>query len=118
MATFGQKVRKLRTGHGWSQDKFGEMVGIHGRHVGKYETGKAMPNADTIVKIAQALNVSIDFLLRNDLKNTASDDVLTDQELIKKFKAVEGMPEKDRHIIISLIDAYIKKHQIEEVLSR
>ena len=64
---FGEKVKKLRKDAGWSQDQLGEKIGIHGRHVGKYETGRALPGSETILKIAEVFNVSIDYLLRDDI---------------------------------------------------
>jgi hypothetical protein len=41
---------------------------------------------------------------------------LRDRDLLRQFEAVERMGEDDKRIVTSLIDAYIKKHQIEEVL--
>jgi transcriptional regulator with XRE-family HTH domain len=52
VASFGEKLKQARKKFGWSQDDLGQKVGIHGRHVGKYENGRAMPNADTIIRIA------------------------------------------------------------------
>ncbi len=119
MGTFGEKLRELRRKRGWSQDKLGEEVGVHGRHIGKYESGRALPNAEAIVNIAKKLEVSIDYLLINDLQGAQKSDMpLHDRELLQKFKALEGMPEKDKEVIISLIDAYIKKQQIEGVLQQ
>jgi len=51
-------------------------------------------------------------------EDAAPAGALRDQELLRKFAAVEQMDEEDRRVIASLIDAYIKKHQIEEVLHR
>lgn len=115
--TFGEKLKALRKEKGWSQDELGRRAGVHGRHVGKYEIGRAMPNAETVVHLAKVLGVSIDYLLRDDLdEDAAPAGTLRDHELLRKFAAVEQMDEEDRHVIASLIDAYIKKHQIEEVL--
>jgi len=117
--SFGQKLRKLRKERGWSQDEFGKLAGIHGRHVGKYEIGHAMPNAETAVKLSEVLGVSIDFLLRDDLdEDTVYGAPLRDRNLLRQFEAVERMSDDDRHVVSSLIDAYIKKHQIEEVLQQ
>ena len=119
MASFGEKLKMARKKLGWSQDGLGKKVEIHGRHVGKYENNKAMPNAETIIRIARALKVSIDYLLLNDLdENTTPTVILRDSDLIRKFEAVEKMNEDDRHVVISLIDAYIKKQQMETVLQQ
>jgi transcriptional regulator with XRE-family HTH domain len=118
-ATFGEKLKKLRKERGWSQDELGQQVGIHGRHVGKYEIGRAMPNAETVVTIARVLGVSIDYLLRDDLdEGSTPGATLRDQDLLRQFEAVEKMADEDRRVVTSLIDAYVKKHQIEEVLQR
>lgn len=117
ISTFGEKIKSLRKDHGWSQDKLGLEVGLHGRHIGKYETGRAMPNAETLVRIANALKVSIDYLLRNGMEeNPTSSNILRDPDLIRKFEAVEKMNKDDKRVVTSLIDAYIKKQQIEDVL--
>jgi transcriptional regulator with XRE-family HTH domain len=118
--TFGEKLRRLRKERDWSQDDLGQQVGIHGRHVGKYEIGRAMPNAGTVVKLAQLLDVSIDYLLRDDLEREASTGTtaLRDRGLLSQFEAVEQMSDDDRHVISSLIDAYIKKQRIEAVLQQ
>jgi transcriptional regulator with XRE-family HTH domain len=119
VASFGEKLKQARKKLGWSQDDLGQKVGIHGRHVGKYENGRAMPNADTIIRIAKILNVSIDYLLLDDFKENAMPSaILQDRDLMRKFEAVEKMDENDKHVITSLIDAYIKKQQIEGVMSR
>lgn len=115
MSSFGEKLKKLRKEKGWSQDILAQKIGIHGRHVGKYEIGKAMPNAETVVKISKVFDVSIDYLLMDD-SNTTQGTEIRDKTLLKEFEAVDNMNEKDKEVIKSLIDAYIKKHQIENVL--
>jgi transcriptional regulator with XRE-family HTH domain len=116
--TFGTKLRTLRKRQGWSQDEFGLKVGIHGRHVGKYENDKVLPNADTIIRIARLFQVSIDYLLRDEVSTvTESHAALHDQRLLRQFEAVEKMNADDQHVIGSLIDAYIKKQRIQGVLT-
>ena len=76
-----------------------------------------MPNAETAVKLAQVLDVSIDYLLRDGFDDDAAPGAaLRDKDLLRQFEDVERMDDDDRHVVTSLIDAYIKKHQIEKVL--
>jgi len=115
MASFGEKLKALRKEKGWSQDVLGEKVGIHGRHIGKYEIGKAMPNAETVIKIAEVFDVSIDYLLLTD-DTIPHHEKIRDKTLLKNFQAVEAMDEDDKNIVKALIEAFIKKQQIEAVL--
>lgn len=48
---------------GLSQEQLGELVGRGARQIGRYENGQSEPPAETIVKMARALNVSADTLL-------------------------------------------------------
>ena len=114
--SLGDKLRNLRKENKWSQDILGEKLGIHGRHIGKYETGKVMPGAETLMKIAKLFDISVDFLLFDDIdKNNFK---LKDKNLLRSFEAVERMDEEDKKVIKSLIDAYIKKQQIENVINQ
>jgi len=38
-----------------------------------------------------------------------------DSELIDQFIQVNSLPEKDRHILKALLEAFIKKHRFEEL---
>ena len=113
--SFGEKLRQLRKERNWSQDALGAELDIHGRHIGKYETGKAMPGAETLVKIARVFGVSVDDLPPDEATPEPA-AALADQALLKEFAAAEKMPEEDKAVVRSLIDAYIKKHQLVEMM--
>ncbi|EKO87920.1 MULTISPECIES: helix-turn-helix domain-containing protein [Leptospira] len=117
MSSFGKKVKKLRKEKGWSQDEFAEKIGVHGRHIGKYENGSTMPHSETVIKMAKVFDVSTDYLLlEEESLNPASK--IKDKVLLKEFEIVDQMNDKDREVIKSLIDAFIKKGRIEQVLEK
>jgi transcriptional regulator with XRE-family HTH domain len=118
MTPFGEKLKELRKNQGWTQDQLGQKAKIHGRHIGKYESGRAMPNAEAIIRLSKILKVSIDYLLLDEQQSNPQTTSIKDQELLRKFKAVEEMSDKDKDVISSLLDAYIKKQQIENVLQQ
>ena len=117
MTYFGKKLKKARLDRGWSLNELGRRAEIHGRQISKYERGESMPNTDGLLRIANALGVSTDYLLRDYSDGSmAPSGPLQNEELVQLFKAVENMNSEDRAVIISLIDAYIKKRQIEGLL--
>ncbi|MDI7219518.1 helix-turn-helix transcriptional regulator [Leptospira santarosai] len=117
MSSFGDKVKKLRKEKGWSQDELASKISVHGRHIGKYENGSTMPNSETVIKMAKAFEVSTDYLLLEEA-NTNPASKIRDQVLLREFEIVDQMNDKDREVIKSLIDAFIKKGRMEQVLGK
>ncbi len=113
--SFGEKIRKLRAERGWSQDELGELVGVHGRHIAKYEAGRAMPNAETLVRIARRVGVSIDFLLLDEFEGDQT-TLPVDSELRELFQEASKLCEEDRKVICRLVDAFIKTRKIEQIM--
>jgi hypothetical protein len=41
---------------------------------------------------------------------------LTDKELLNQFKAIEKMPERDKDVVKTLIDAFITKGKLKQLV--
>lgn len=65
-ATFARQLRDARRARGWTQADLAERVGIAVEVCGRLERGRALPRADTLVRLAVALGVSVDALLGLD----------------------------------------------------
>jgi transcriptional regulator with XRE-family HTH domain len=63
LGTFGQRIRTLRVKKGLSQKVFAKMVGMRGATLSRYENDKRLYQWDTLIKIADALDTSIDYLV-------------------------------------------------------
>lgn len=58
---FGEQVKKYRKKNGWSQQKLAEKAGVAYNVITKLEQGTAkQPSIQTIIKIADAFEISID----------------------------------------------------------
>lgn len=60
---FGQRVRTLREGKGWSQVDLAYEAGIDPRSVSRIETGRQDVRLSVIVALATALGCKIDDLI-------------------------------------------------------
>lgn len=61
---FGKRLKELRKKAGWSQQKLAEKAGLSYNVITKVEQGAAKnPNIQTMIKLADAFNVSIDELV-------------------------------------------------------
>jgi transcriptional regulator with XRE-family HTH domain len=65
-----------------SQDELAEIVGVQPLQIGRWERAENKPNADQIVKLAEALSVSSDYLLglSDDPSSNIKYDRLTPEE--------------------------------------
>jgi transcriptional regulator with XRE-family HTH domain len=56
---FGNRVRKLRKGKGWSQEEFADECGLHRTYIGAIERGERNVSLNNIHAIAKALGISV-----------------------------------------------------------
>jgi len=63
---FRIRLKELREKAGYSQYAFAAKFGVAQSTVGNWESGAREPNLDTIKRVADFFQVSIDYLLGND----------------------------------------------------
>jgi hypothetical protein len=96
------------------QTEPGNLVGIHYTRIGRYENKGAQPSADILAKMANLPGVSSDFLTNGSTEELA-ENTLNDKELLNQFKAIEKMPDSDKNIVKTLIDAFITKRKVQQL---
>lgn len=57
------RIRELRKELGLTQEELGKMIGLSERSVGSYETSDRDPDTDTLNKLAQIFDCTIDYML-------------------------------------------------------
>jgi len=67
-----QALRQLRELRGFTQADLGNRAGIAPASVSHFETGQRVPSLDSLVKLADALQVSVDVLLGRAELGTAA----------------------------------------------
>lgn len=64
--TLGEKIYRLRSEKGLSQEAFGDMLGVSRQSVSKWETDQSLPELEKIVAISELFGVSTDYLLKKN----------------------------------------------------
>lgn len=64
LVSLGEAIRRIRKKHGISQEKLALMSEVDRSYVGRIERGDNNVAALTLIKIAQALNVSLKDLMK------------------------------------------------------
>ncbi|MFZ5424717.1 MAG: helix-turn-helix transcriptional regulator [Patescibacteria group bacterium] len=54
----GFKIKEIRDKYKLSQERFGNKIGVSGKTISAYETGKCIPPLKVLNSIAEAYNVS------------------------------------------------------------
>jgi transcriptional regulator with XRE-family HTH domain len=55
----GKRLRELREGAGYSQERLASLAGVHRTYVGRLERGESGVTIDMLAAILAALNVSL-----------------------------------------------------------
>lgn len=99
--TLGEHILILRKKHNLSQAALGKLVDTSGDIIGRYERDIMTPSIEVIMKIAGALNVSIDFLVG---KTTLE----LDNNVLKRVEEVSKLDNEEQEKIFMVIDALIR----------
>lgn len=89
---FSERLKKLRKDAGLTQVDVAEKLGISQPAYASWERGIKKPTQDNLVKIAQVLNVSVDYLVGNlEEKSDALDNI----ELLFRMNS-KGLTEEEK----------------------
>lgn len=97
----GKRIKAAREHRGFTQEQLSEMVGLSPMHISVIERGVKPPKLDTFIKIANALGVSSDQLLQDEVNN-AGEAVTTEIS-----KLVQSLPKQNQQLIAHCIKAFI-----------
>lgn len=63
---FGEIINSKRTTKGWTQEQLAEELFVTRQTVSRWERGHSYPTIDTLVKLSQILDFSLDYALLGD----------------------------------------------------
>ena len=109
-----ERIKEIRTQKKLTQSDLAKIVGITYIQIGRYETSKSTPSSDVLQALAKALDTTTDFLMNGSQDDKASAQ-LADRELLKHFRAVEQLSKEDKNLVITFIDAFLTKRQIQKL---
>jgi len=86
MSAVGDRIRERRVELGWTQNELAEKARISSGFLSDLETGKRNVSADNLLSIAQALSVTLDFLMKGDSSKPKSGEVKIPASLVEFAK--------------------------------
>lgn len=83
----GMRIREKRIEKNYTQEKLGEMCDLSAAHIGHIERGTRILSVEVLFKIAQTLDISVDYLLF---------DSVEDDNILETVAAVLKSSDKDK----------------------
>lgn len=65
-----ERLQDLRKKANYSQEQVSDMLGISRQAISKWESGQGKPEIDNVIKLVEIYNVSADYILLGQEKNT------------------------------------------------
>ena len=87
---FGKRLKLLRTKANYTQEKLAEMANMSSAYLGEIERGKKVIGLDKFINIINALGLSADYVLCNELQSG------------------EDLDPKQRKTVLDIVDGYLK----------
>lgn len=112
---FGLRLKQTREARHVTQQDLSALAGIDVMQVSRYERGLGMPAAETIVGLANVLEVSTDFLLLGkDAEREPRELPVADVVLLEKFREAQRLSGPDRDALLIVIDSILVRRDEEE----
>lgn len=107
---FPTRLIQLRKAADLTQQTLADTASVHANQIRRYEAGTAQPTLEALIRLAQALHVSLDDLVFAEGERGPSDD------LRLRFEAVSHMPEAEKSVIKALLDGMSLKYQASKIM--
>ena len=83
------------------------MGGTSGDVIGRYERDVITPSIDVIVNVADALEVSIDFLV-------GKTKMVLDKQAVKRLEDISKLPDDNKNFVLNLIDMALRDFKVKK----
>ena len=107
---FGDNMMLLRKKKKLSQSALGKIIGTSGDVIGRYERGDIKPSIEVVAKIADALEVSVDYLI-------GKTNLVLDKEAIDRLVKISKLNNENKAFILNMIDMALRDFNAKKAYS-
>lgn len=105
--SFGSRIVQARKDKSMSQDALAKALKTTPTTVGRYERDEVKSSIEMAAKIAEMLEVSLDYLIGS------STDYIKDKNMLKRLNDIATFSQEERDHILFAIDAMITKVKLK-----
>ena len=108
------RIRLLRQERRWTQAELAEKLEVHQKQISSYERGVNVPSTQILIKLAEAFDVTLDYLAFEARGQPAQLHIL-DRELLRRFEAIDKLSEPEKALAKEILDLLILKRRFQEL---
>ncbi len=116
MDQFAGRLREHRESRKLTQARLAELLEVSPRVYNRWETAAAAPRLDTVVRIADILEVSIDELVGRK-EPQEPQFRLHNPKLHQLYQEIDRLSDEDQQALVILLDSLVKRSQMGQVLA-
>ena len=117
MVDFGKNLAKLRKARHLTQLELADLLDIQPRLLGRWEQGQGKPQFDYIIKLADALEVSLDRLLRGPNAQEQDQFDIKNKKLKELCKQIDHLKPEDQDAICHILDMAVRQDKVKQIFS-
>ena len=107
---FAKRLYDIRTEKKLTREKLGKAIGTSGAIIGMYERQERTPSVEVARKIANFLEVSLDYLVGNAQQRL-------DAGVIRKIQEIQQLPQTDKAHLFYLIDNVLQNFKTRQAFA-
>ena len=98
LCLLNEKIKNLRTAHGYSQVEFARLVGVTKQCVSNWENDNVVPSVEMLVKIADVFGVTTDYVLGRSASTQIDASGLTTEQIGHIMLLIKDLTAKNESI--------------------
>lgn len=111
----GDRIKRLRQERNWSQGQLAQRLNIHQKQISGYERNVHIPSVEVLIRLAELLDVSLDYLAFDDRDDSRAATQIADRELLRKVEEVDKLSDSDKTTIKAVLDSFILKSRFQQL---
>ena len=115
---FGKKLTEIRKENKMSQEEFAELFNVSRQTVSAWENSKSYPDIETLIRISEKFNISLDILLKENTKMVKDIDRKVKDNKKLKIIITVLLTCLVLGVVILLLNSYWEKKEYKEDRTR
>lgn len=107
----GDNMMLLRKKKELSQAELGKMIGTSGDVIGRYERGDISPSIEVVSKIADALEVSVDYLI-------GKTKMELDADALRRLEDIAALSDENKKFVLNMIDMALRDFKTKKAYAK